>query len=115
MEDSFPVNVRSEVGIQSVYAFHNEYVILLEFQEIAVIDLLALGEQEMGNFDSLAIKQFVDLAVEELCVHCPETFEIRLAVRSERGQLAVHEIIVQLDDLGIQSEDSALESDSEGR
>ena len=107
--------MRGEVGIQSVYSFHNEYVILLEFQEIAVIDLLALGEQEMRNLDSLALKQFVDLAVEELCIHCPKTFEIWLAVRSERGQFAVHEIIVQLNDLGMQSEDAALESDSEGR
>ena len=97
-----------------MYAFHHKNVVWLEPHPVSVVFLVAFHEVELRELHLLACEQGVELAVEQLHVHRPETFEILLAVLIQRGLFPFDEIIVQFYDLGVEPQYPALLGDAQG-
>ena len=74
---------------------------------------LAGFEIEFGDLHFLARQQVVDLLVQEGKVHGVEGFKVVFPVFVFGGVFPVQEVIVQLNDLGIQAQDPALVGESQ--
>ena len=94
IEDAVARDVRREVRIEGVDAFHEEDVAILQAQRVAGEDAVALLEVELRELHLLAGQQVVELLVQEGDVHRGQRFVVALAVLVDRGVLAVHEIVV---------------------
>ena len=96
-------------------AFHDQDVIVFEAHPSEAIGRApALLEVEAGDFHFFAGEQLVDLEVQVFQVHGIQALEVEIAVLVARGLLPVYEVVVQFDDLRVESEDAALEGDTQG-
>ena len=111
-EDLRAVDIRNHGRIQRMDAFHDEDVLFMKLHLIAFEELASLLEIETRDLDFLARKKVIELLAEKLEVHGPETFEVIFSVFVARGELSVYKVVIKLDYLRIEAEDTALKGEA---
>ena len=110
---AIPVHIGSKVGIQGMDSFHKQHIVLFKLHTAGFIEnRTARLEVELGDYDLLACKQIVQILVQQVHIHSTQGLKIVFAVFVLGSMLAVQEVIVQLNDFGVQPEHLTLLGDA---
>jgi hypothetical protein len=93
-------------------AFHDEDVLFVELHLVAFEELASLLEIEARDLDFLTGEKVIELLAEKLEVHGTETFEVVFSILVARSELPVYKVVIELDHLRIEAEDTALKGES---
>ena len=111
-EDLRAIDIRNHGRVQRMDAFHDEDVLFVELHLVAFEEFAAFLEIEARDLDFLAGEKVIELLSEKLEVHGTETFEVIFTVLVTRSELPVYKVVIELDDLWIEAEDTALKGES---
>ena len=115
IEDAVARDVRRQGGVKGVDAFHEEHVAVLQAETVAIEDAVSLLEVELRDLHLTACEQVGELLVEESHVHGAERFVVTLAVLVDGRIVAVDEVVVQFDYLGLEPQHAGLLGDAQRR
>lgn len=88
-------DVRRQFGVESVYAFEDEYHVVAQLQVVPPVFTCAGVEVEAGQFDAFAADEGLHVLVEQLQVERMERLVVIVAFFVTRSMLAVDEVIVE--------------------
>jgi len=95
-EDPFGGDARHQARIQAVDALNQQHLVGTQLDHAPPL-ALACDKVVAGQLDLLAGHQRSQLLVEKRQVQCLQHLEVVVALLVARGQLAIYEVVVQLD------------------